>query len=173
MEDFSELTSISQTAPATFHPLDARVITLWRWVEWVTLICVMLPILIGVIVGGLYKPSLRYEMIAGWLAITVVWIWHSFWYPARRYRAWGYRVAAQVLETRSGRLFQVTRLLPLNRLQHVDLQQGPFERSLGLARLILHTAGSHEASISVLGLAHVDAVRLRDHLVSRGGTDVN
>lgn len=173
MESQSTLTATSTRHPATFLPLDKRAITLWRWVEWVAMVCVMLPILIGVIVGGMYKPSLRYEMISGWVGITALWLFHSFWYPARAYQAWSYRIAEQVLETRSGRLFQVTRLLPLNRLQHVDLQQGPFERSLGLARLILHTAGSHEASISVPGLAHADAVQLRDHLVSLGGTDVN
>ena len=60
---------------------------------------------------------------------------------------------------------------PLNRLQHVDLQRGPLERMYGLASLVLYTAGTSSASISIPGLAAAEAERLRDHLVAIGGDD--
>jgi membrane protein YdbS with pleckstrin-like domain len=87
------------------------------------------------------------------------------------YRAWGYRLDGKVLETRHGVLFRTMQLLPLARLQHVDLHNGPIERSLGLASLMLHTAGTHEATIVIPGLDTNEAVRLRDHLVVVGGDD--
>jgi membrane protein YdbS with pleckstrin-like domain len=41
----------------------------------------------------------------------------------------------------------------------------------GLASLVLHTAGTHSASIRIPGLDAEYAVRLRDHLVEIGGDD--
>jgi hypothetical protein len=100
-------------------------------------------------------------LIALWLA----------WYPRRAFGAWGYRLDHRVLELRSGVWFRVVRLLPLSRLQHVDLQRGPLERAFGLASLVLYTAGTQEASIAIPGLADAEAVRLRDTLVDTGGDD--
>jgi membrane protein YdbS with pleckstrin-like domain len=97
-----------------------------------------------------------------------LWLW---WYPRRAFQAWSYRLDGRVLELRSGVWFRLVRLLPLTRLQHVDLQRGPLERSFGLASLVLYTAGTQEASIAIPGLADAEAVRLRDTLVATGGDD--
>jgi hypothetical protein len=156
---------------ASFQPLDPRAIQLWRVASQIGAAVVMGPSLIAVLVGSYLEPRAAVLLIAGWGFVTSMWLWHSLWYPPRYYQAWGYRIDNRVLETHSGRLFQTTRLLPLNRLQHVDLQQGPIERMYGLARLELHTAGTENATITIPGLAHEDAVRLRDHLVALGGTD--
>jgi hypothetical protein len=110
-------------------------------------------------------------LLGGWGVLVLLCLWSGFWRPVRAYRAWGYRVAERVLETRSGLLFHRTRLLPLSRLQHVDLERGPFERLFGLASLVLHTAGTHSASITIPGLDAAEAARLRDQLVASGGDD--
>jgi membrane protein YdbS with pleckstrin-like domain len=171
MEAQSSPEPIPSPALAELRALDPRAVKLWRVAEQIAVAVFMLPSLIGVLVGGFMEPRAAIGMIAGWGALTSLWLWHSLWHPPRRYEAWGYRIDDKVLETRSGRLFQTTRLLPLNRLQHVDLQQGPLERMYGLARLELHTAGTQNASITIPGLAREDAVRLRDQLVALGGTD--
>jgi uncharacterized protein len=59
----------------------------------------------------------------------------------------------------------------VTRLQHVDLRRGPVERQFGLATLVLHTAGTHAASITIPGLDADEAVRLRDRLAEIGGND--
>ena len=171
MEAPALLETKSQPALEPFQPLDPRAIKLWRVAEQIAVAVFMLPSLIGVLVSSYFQPQAAIGMIAGWGFVTSLWLWHSLWYPPRRYQAWSYRLDERVLETRSGKLFQVTRLLPLNRLQHVDLHQGPLERMYGLARLELHTAGTENASITIPGLAHEEAVRLRDHLVALGGAD--
>lgn len=165
------LETTSQPALEALQPLDPRAIKLWRVAEQIAIAVFMLPSLFGVLVSSYFRPHAAIGMIAGWGCLTSLWLWHSLWYPPRRYETWGYRLDERVLETRSGKLFQVTRLLPLNRLQHVDLHQGPLERYFGLARLELHTAGTENASITIPGLAHEEAVRLRDHLVALGGAN--
>lgn len=110
-------------------------------------------------------------LCAGWLALAVLRVYFLFWHPQRVYRAWGYRLDGKVLETRHGIWFRELQLLPLARLQHVDLHNGPIERSMGLASLLLHTAGTQEATIVIPGLDANEAVKLRDHLVLVGGDD--
>lgn len=83
------------------------------------------------------------------------------WLPARRYRAWGYRESADELFVRHGLFKRVTTVIPFGRVQHIDIAQGPIERSYGLATLILHTAGTRAAAVPLPGLAHETAEAMR------------
>ncbi len=171
MEAPSPLEATPPSQTIRWQPLDPRAVKLWRVATQIAVAIFMLPALIIVIVTSYFEPRAALGMIASWGFLTSLWLWFSLWQPPRRYQCWGYRIDDRVLETRSGRMFQTTRLLPLNRLQHVDLQQGPVERMYGLARLELHTAGTQNASLTIPGLAREEAVRLRDYLVTLGGTD--
>ncbi len=172
-ETEQDLSSTQQAIPASvgFRPLDRRVIGLWRLSNAVGFGILLLALLVAIVVFGLIRPYVLLWMIPGWFALALFCGWFSYWYPERAYRAWGYRIDAKVLETQRGIVFRVTRLLPLTRLQHVDLRRGPFERMFGLASLVLHTAGTHAASLTIPGLEAEEAVRLRNHLVEIGGDD--
>jgi membrane protein YdbS with pleckstrin-like domain len=154
-----------------FQPLDPRVISLWRVTGAIGYGVLLLGLLLGVVILEVTRPELGLAVLSGWVALAVLCGWLLYWRPPRLYRSWGYRIDGRVIETRSGLLFQVTRLLPLSRLQHVDLQRGPIERGFGLASLVMHTAGTHEAHITIPGLDSNEAERLRDHLVAIGGDD--
>lgn len=154
-----------------FRSLDPRVIKLWRMTNLIGWGVILIVSLISAIIVGWGNPELVPWVYVGWLVLLVLCGWLIYRRPPRLYRSWGYRIDDRVLETRSGLLFQVTRLLPLTRIQHVDLQRGPLERTFGLASLVLHTAGTHEATIRIPGLEAVEAVELRDHLVAVGGDD--
>jgi uncharacterized protein len=53
---------------------------------------------------------------------------------------------------------------PFGRVQHIDVHRGPLERFYGLATLVLHTAGNHNASVALPGLAHEDALAMREEI---------
>lgn len=156
-----------------FQPLDVRIVRLWQLSS-----LVFWGLLLGLLLTGIFVcwwkglPGLVWAALA-WVLIAALAVWYTLQYPARAWRAWLYRLDDRVLETRSGVWFQVTRLLPLNRLQHVDLERGPFERMFGLASLVLHTAGTHNDSITIPGLEAEIATRLRDHLVQLGSKDAD
>jgi membrane protein YdbS with pleckstrin-like domain len=154
-----------------FHLLDPRAISLWR-TKYLVRFGIFILVMLGVAVSlGITVPAARIWMAIGWMALTAFGLWFSFWFPARYYRTWRWRIDAKVLEIRSGRLVERARLIPLNRLQHVDLERGLFERMYGLSSLIIHTAGTHVASTRIPGLEADAAARLRDHLVEIGGDD--
>jgi membrane protein YdbS with pleckstrin-like domain len=160
----------SETGPQ-FHSLDPRIVRVWRLSSSIGCGVALLALLAGGAVLSMALPEALPWFAVAWLALALLCAWLVYSYPPRLYRSWGYRVDERTLEIRRGRMFQITKLLPLSRLQHVDLHRGPLERANGLASLVLHTAGTREATLRVPGLADYEAVQLRDHLVAVGGDD--
>ena len=84
--------------------------------------------------------------------------------PLRRYQARGYRMGADRLRVVRGLIFRSDTVVPFGRVQHIDVHQGPVERAYGLGTLVLHTAGNHNASVSLPGLGHDDAMAMREDI---------
>ena len=87
--------------------------------------------------------------------------------PGRRYRAWGYAMDADELRIARGVWTRIETIVPLARVQHVDVSQGPIERTFGVCRLVLHTAGTMHSRVVLPGLARATAEALRDEVRGR------
>ena len=103
---------------------------------------------------------------AGWpsgagvvLLILLVWL-----FPLRRYRAWGFQRGEDELIVKHGLMVRKLTVVPFGRVQHIDIAQGPLQRVLGLATLVLNTAGTRGAAVKLPGLDHREAEALRDHV---------
>jgi membrane protein YdbS with pleckstrin-like domain len=84
----------------------------------------------------------------------------------RRYAHWQYRFGPDALELRSGVWWRTQAVVPYHRIQHVDIDQGPIQRQLGMVSLTLKTASAS----SIGGLPGIDATQadeVRDWLVAR------
>lgn len=161
----------SDAGAADYQPLDPRTLRLWQLsdaIGWGVVLFIGLVVAVGVYLGA---PAALPWMAGGWLLLALLGAWTIFSYHPRNYRAWGYRLDDRVLLIKRGVWFRSVKLLPLPRLQHVDIKRGPLQRKFGLATLTLHTAGTHAASIELPGLDADEAVRLRDRLVAAGGDD--
>ena len=77
-------------------------------------------------------------------------------------------VAEDALELRHGVVRRVHSAIPYFRVQHIDVAQGPVERAVGLARLIVHTA-SAGTDATIPGIAAGDAEGLRRLILARAG----
>lgn len=87
--------------------------------------------------------------------------------PLRRYRAWGYQLADEELRVMHGVWTRVETHVPLARVQHVDVSQGPIERAFGVCRLLLNTAGTINATVTLPGLSRATAEAIRDEARAR------
>jgi membrane protein YdbS with pleckstrin-like domain len=96
--------------------------------------------------------------------VLLVVLWLLVRVPLRRYQARGYQLGGDRLRVVRGLLFHSDTVVPFGRVQHIDVHQGPIERAYGLATLVLHTAGSHNASVALPGLAHGDALAMREDI---------
>jgi len=90
--------------------------------------------------------------------------------PPAQYRSWLFAVGDSDVVIRRGAWWRVTSIVPHSRIQHVDTTHGPLERKLGLSSVVLFTAGTVGASITIPGLPSDQANELRDRLAALGRT---
>jgi membrane protein YdbS with pleckstrin-like domain len=149
------------------HPLDPRYVPLQR-----------LRALVGSAVLGPASFAGRMalwvqtgRLMAGlvlvplWLVLFSAVAWQMRRWPAIAYRHASYRVDDLGIEIRRGVYFREVTSVPRSRVQHTDVSQGPLERRFGLGTLVIHTAGTAHSEVTVAGLDHTVAGRIRDHLL--------
>jgi hypothetical protein len=125
--------------------------------SFIALSVVLFSASLGMLLGLLLLAAWALLM-AGLAALA--WFW-----PPLHYRHISYRVDDSGIRIRRGVIWRSVTTVPRTRVQHTDVSQGPIERGMGLASLIIHTAGTQNASVSLGGLSHDDALRVRDHLI--------
>lgn len=86
-----------------------------------------------------------------------------------RYRLWRYEVQSDALFLHRGVLTRVRTVVPYVRVQHVDTQRNPLERALGLSRVVVYTAGSRGADVTIPGLRPKRAESLQSQLRDLAG----
>ncbi|MFT3761524.1 MAG: PH domain-containing protein [Pseudoxanthomonas sp.] len=86
------------------------------------------------------------------------------WLGWKRHRRTAWKLDETGFAVRRGRLWQTETRVPTSRVQHLDLKRGPLQRMSSLATLVVHTAGTRMAAVSVSGLDDADAEYLRDLL---------
>lgn len=150
--------------PADFMPLE-------RGLLWLMRIHSALAALLLTAAAAVGEMILRQE--AGLpsgailLPLSLPLLYLVFVSPGRRYRAWGYRMDSEELHVRRGVWTRVHTVVPLGRVQHIDLSQGPIERPLRISRLVLHTAGTLHSQVVLPGLARATAEQMRDEVRAR------
>jgi membrane protein YdbS with pleckstrin-like domain len=117
--------------------------------------------------------SIAGEAAAGVVGLTILGLagLMALLWPALRYQHFHYSVREHDLLVERGVLIRRKSSIPHNRIQHVDTQQGPIERALGLSSLAVYTAAGMSADGSIPGLASAQAEAIRDELARRGGDD--
>ncbi|MFB6193390.1 MAG: PH domain-containing protein [Candidatus Nanohaloarchaea archaeon] len=87
-------------------------------------------------------------------------------YIAYRYKSWNFEMKSDHLYLEHGVFRKVHSMVPYVRIQHVDTQRNVLERFSGLSRVVVYTAGSRGADVTIPGLLPEDAEdiqkRLRD-----------
>ncbi len=108
--------------------------------------------------------------LTAWSLLLGLVLIFAYNWPAARYRHLFYRVETDSLQIRRGVLWRKVVRVPITRVQHTDVSQGPVQRRYDLATLTIHTAGTASASIPLAGLKHATALQLSGHLQPTQGT---
>ena len=87
--------------------------------------------------------------------------------PLRRFAAWGYAMDEEELHVAHGLWTHIHTVVPLARIQHIDVSQGPVERLWGVSRLVVHTAGTLHSRVALPGLTRPTAEAMRDRIRAR------
>lgn len=157
-----ELAELPDYSEVDFEPAARGYVTysLVLWGLMVGLPVVLLPAVAGAVVF-----SVQVGIAAGGAAALLAVALTVYGYLDAR--VFGWAVRDHDLVTRQGVVWRKTLVVPLVRIQHVELASGPLERAFGTARLQVYTAGSGGADLVIYGLEPERAERLRGHLRTR------
>ena len=156
----------TETEVASDHySLNPKIVTVWKIENAIGLGILLLAVSAGGIALWTFTDAPKVVLIVIWLVVLGLFLSQLIWYPNHAYRNWSYQLTDQTLELRFGVVWEKSVLIPLSRLQHVDLHRGPLEQHFGLSSLEVHTAGTQNASHKIPGLEPEVAIRLRNELV--------
>lgn len=149
-----------EATPPLLAPLDRRFVTVLRWRS--AIVALAIVAVAGVVEAILYDRGLPNGLaVVPALAIA---LWITLVAPPRRFAHWGFALDDRELHVAHGWLTRMHTIVPIGRVQHIDLTQGPIERGCGIATLVLHTAGTDHSLVSVPGLAREQAEAVRDRI---------
>lgn len=141
-------------------PLDPGFLRVLRWRGAIqSVVLLFVAALAEVVLHGQGLPN----GIALAVAIAIG-LWLTIVSPPRRFAHWGFAFDGRELHVVHGWLTRVHTIVPVGRVQHIDLRQAPVERGCGVAMLVLHTAGTDHSRVAVPGLAKVQAEAVRDRI---------
>ena len=163
----------STIADGEFHRLDPRSVPLERVGGWIFTAVVSGGGLVALIIMFFSEAVLLAMLIVGgvWLLLTALLVWLTLVYPGKWYQHAQYRVDGSGIEIHKGVWWRSVINVAKTRIQHTDVAQGPLARHFGIAKLVIHTAGTEHHSVELPGLARETALALRDHLAEKGDDD--
>ncbi|MFX3622967.1 MAG: PH domain-containing protein [Ectobacillus sp.] len=142
------------------HYIDERAIKVWRLTALLINGCLFL-IYGGTVFFVEYIRSFFSLHIILLFTLILLTVFTVFVLPKVRWQRWRYVIHEQEIDLQHGVFFTKKTLIPIIRVQHVDVRQGPFLRYYGLAAVEITTAATtHE----IPAVAYEEAERLRNQL---------
>lgn len=124
-----------------YYP-DAKLKTVWQTI-W-GLCFFILYILLVVILLIFYAVTTEKGILTAVMLISIVeiptavliWLWIS-----RYFKSIKYMVSDDFIRIQKGVFWKGLSTIPFEKVQNVEIHQGPIERSFGLGKVLVHTAG--------------------------------
>ncbi|WP_262178006.1 PH domain-containing protein [Haloarcula laminariae] len=124
-------------------------------------------VLVGLVVVAdrLFVPVPVELAAVGWAVLVALGAVHA----VLAQRIWRFELQDDALFLVRGVVTRTDTSVPYVRVQHVDTTRGPVERTAGLASVVVYTAGSRGADITIPGLRPERATELRERLRDLAG----
>jgi membrane protein YdbS with pleckstrin-like domain len=139
------------------NALHRRVILLWS-ARVLVLAAILGAVVAAISTIGFQQPPVYGALLgAGAFVLGVA---HS----VAHHRRWRFDLEEDSLELKRGVITHVDSSVPYVRIQHVDTQRNLLARLVGLSSVVVYTAGSRGADVTIPGLTPSRARALHDRL---------
>jgi membrane protein YdbS with pleckstrin-like domain len=154
----------SSPRPDPARRLAAQARTLWTLgaLGWALPLVLVVPAVVGAIDGvpDAVKALTIYALLAaGGVGVLVV--------PQLRWRRWRWDVRDEEVDLRHGAFSEIRTIVPMARVQHVDVRRTFLAQRLGTADLVVHTAAGQTR---IPMLPEASAVEVRDRIADLART---
>ncbi|MFT8319523.1 MAG: PH domain-containing protein [Bacillus sp. (in: firmicutes)] len=151
------------TIPAPTKQISKEAVKVWRITEVITNLVVLM------ILGVLYYLDyyFAWKNWIGWIIIALVIftilsaIWEILLEPILKQKYWRYDISEEFVQLKSGAWNEKHQLIPMTKVQSVELNQGPFLRKYHLYTIKITTMGS---SHEIPAIPKDEAYQLKDQI---------
>ena len=102
-------------------------------------------------------------LIFGWLLLGI----GTGIYKIKAFNFKKFALRSKDVIYRSGLIWKKNVIIPFNRIQHCELNQGPIEKRFNLAELKIFTAGGQSSDMRIPGLRFERANQIKEYLVNQ------
>ncbi len=124
-------------------------------------------LLIGCFVAFFSIPSsftfIKYGVFVAWAFFFSL----SMILAGMQYERAGYAIRSHDVVHKHGVWWRTVTTIPFNRMQHCEISQGPIQNLFGLATLRVFTAGGSSSDLSIEGLEHDEARKVKDFIAGK------
>ena len=157
-----QITDLPQHQSMTFEPLADKAL-LHAQLNWLVFYIPFSLVLTAVC----YFNSNFADMAQGYLLVGVpLLVLLSMIYSMLSIKRQGSALRTHDIAFKKGIIWQQLTILPLSRVQHIEIHRGPIERKLGLASLKLYSAGGMSADLQISGLSDEKCKDIRQFVQS-------
>lgn len=149
--------------PTALRPLEPAIRWVWR-IKAATLWFLLFAGVVAYEITSLLGDDGILPFGALMIAVFVVGLTYVVVQPALRYKFWRFDLRSDELFLERGIFTRVRTIVPLRRIQHIDVSQDVLEREFDLGKLIVHTAGARSSEVELPGLRYGEAQQLRETL---------
>ncbi|SKC76341.1 PH domain-containing protein [Maledivibacter halophilus] len=152
-----------------YDKINKNAVKSW-YIDRIIFIIIFAPIYWGVVYKLLipkfrHISFLKYGLDLFTIVIGVYLMLNTFLFPIIEYREWRYKITEDKIEMIYGMIIRRKIIIPISRIQHLDIEQGFIYRRFGLASLNINTAGaSHELPALTLAEAEEISEKLKDRI---------
>jgi len=157
----SVLPTLNESDWQPISPAYAQVMRLW-------LLLWALFLIVGSLIFGLgTEGGVRMVWLAVLGALFVInTVLIVFWAP-RRVKLTHFMLSEYDVHLQMDYMWYRNISVSLNRIQHVEVTQGPLERLFGLSKVVIYTAGGAQSDLKIPGLPNVQAHNIKSFLTGK------
>lgn len=152
-----------------YKKLNKNIIWSWITARLILLVTLTSALLVGKFKVGDSVSELSWLINLITIAIISLLALNTFIYPFFQYKRWKYCITEDKIETVRGLFFTTDTIIPIIKIQHVSINQGPINKLFKLNKVTISTAGGvHE----IVGLTNSESQDITDYLNSKVITKV-
>lgn len=129
-------------------------------------------VILTAVAVGFYFGELPYQWMY-YLIITIVLtvVVTSYVLTIKGFRKKLYALREKDIIYKEGLFWRSQLLVPFNRIQHAEVNQGPLQRAFGLSELRIYTAGGSASDLAISGIAFKEAQSIKYYLLHKTASD--
>lgn len=157
-----DLTSLPKIEDVVFIPLQKNSL----YVSYIVTAIFGLIMITGLSITAFFAESVGKYYLEGMVSIVLLFLLILF-AEKKSFEYSGYGLREHDILYREGWLWKSVTTVPFNRIQHIEVNQGPFDRLFDLSTITVYTAGGSSSDMEIDGILQETAYHIKEYIMNK------